>query len=127
MERLFQPFQVVESNQKYNYYGSGLGLCIVKDILEAFHIQIRYKSTIGKGTEFWFDLDNFIEKNTEIIDQKLFITESLLKMMNEINSGLKDNQTDSQPFNEIEEENIISNKEQDSDSSDYESTDKKEK
>lgn len=127
MERLFQPFQVVESNQKYNYYGSGLGLCIVKDILEAFHIQIRYKSTIGKGTEFWFDLDNFMEKNTEIIDQKLFITESLLKMMNEINSGLKDNQIDSQQFDEIEEENIISNKDQDSDSSDYESTDKKEK
>lgn len=127
MERLFQPFQVVESNQKYNYYGSGLGLCIVKDILEAFHTQIRYKSTIGKGTEFWFDLDNFVERNTEIIDQKIFITESLLKMMSEINSGLKDNQMDGQTFDEIEEENFINGKDQDSDSSDYESIDKKEK
>ena len=51
MQKLFHPFQVVESNQKMNYYGSGLGLCIVKDILEAFHTQIRYKSQIGKGNE----------------------------------------------------------------------------
>lgn len=107
MEKLFHPFQVVESNQKMNYYGSGLGLCIVKDILEAFHTQIRYKSQIGKGTEFWFDLENLIEDNNTIIDQTVFITDSLLKMMHEINSGLKDNeplQKEMNYFEDLEED-----------------------
>lgn len=104
MQKLFHPFQVVESNQKMNYYGSGLGLCIVKDILEAFHTQIRYKSQIGKGTEFWFDLDNLIEDNQTIIDQSAFITDSLLKMMNDINSGLKDNEHLNNCFEDLEEE-----------------------
>ena len=107
MQKLFHPFQVVESNQKMNYYGSGLGLCIVKDILEAFHSQIRYKSQIGKGTEFWFDLENLIEVNETIIDQNAFITDSLLKMMNDINSGLKDNEPlnkDINCFNEEEDD-----------------------
>lgn len=104
MQKLFHPFQVVESNQKMNYYGSGLGLCIVKDILEAFHTQIRYKSQIGKGTEFWFDLDNLIEDNQTIIDQSAFITDSLLKMMNDINSGLKDNEHLNNCFEDLEDE-----------------------
>ena len=87
-KKLFQPFQVVNSNQKYNQYGSGLGLCIVKEILQAFGSEIKMKSKVGVGTEFWFDLENDSEQ--DVIDPKNFITNDLLKMMSDINSGKND-------------------------------------
>ena len=87
-EKLFQPFQVVQSNQKYNHFGSGLGLCIVKEILQAFGSEIKMKSKVGVGTKFWFDLEN--DSEMDVIDPKNFITNDLLKMMSDINSGKND-------------------------------------
>ena len=87
-KKLFQPFQVVNANQKFNQYGSGLGLCIVKEILQAFGSEIKLKSKVGVGTEFWFDLENDSEQ--DVIDPKNFITSDLLKMMSDINSGKND-------------------------------------
>lgn len=90
IKSLFEPYTVDGSNQKYNMQGSGLGLCIVKDILDAFDIKLNYTSQYGKGTEFWFDLDveddDKDEEEFTVVDQKEIITKSIMKMMNEINS-----------------------------------------
>ena len=89
IKSLFEPYTVDGSNQKYNMQGSGLGLCIVKDILDAFGIKLNYSSQYGKGTEFWFDLDaedDDKEEEFNVVDQKEIITKSIMKMMNEINS-----------------------------------------
>ena len=37
--------------------GSGLGLSIVKSILDAHNARFGVRSTIGKGSTFWFELD----------------------------------------------------------------------
>ena len=90
IKSLFEPYTVDGCNQKYNMQGSGLGLCIVKDILDAFGIKLNYSSQYGKGTEFWFDLDveddDKEEEEFNVVDQKEIITKSIMKMMNEINS-----------------------------------------
>lgn len=47
------------SNKNFsrNLEGSGLGLCIVKNILEAHNINYGVTSKLGEGSNFWFEMD----------------------------------------------------------------------
>ena len=58
LDRIFQRFYRVEkSRTKSNDRGgTGLGLAIVKHILEQHHSVIRVKSTLDKGSDFYFGL-----------------------------------------------------------------------
>ena len=85
MEKLFQPYYMLENNQFLNKNGSGLGLFICKEILSSNGSEIKFSSERGKGTQFWFDI-----KDENIIDPSNYLTEGLKIIMNEINSGQKD-------------------------------------
>ena len=54
--RLFERFYRIDKNRSRKKGGSGLGLSIVKHIIEAHNEQIFVKSEIGEGTEFSFTL-----------------------------------------------------------------------
>ncbi len=54
--RLFERFYRVDSSRSRSEGGSGLGLSIVKHILEAHHQQITVTSEPGKGARFCFTL-----------------------------------------------------------------------
>jgi two-component system phosphate regulon sensor histidine kinase PhoR len=54
--RLFERFYRIDKNRSRKKGGSGLGLSIVKHIIEAHNEQIFVKSIIGEGTEFSFTL-----------------------------------------------------------------------
>jgi two-component system phosphate regulon sensor histidine kinase PhoR len=54
--RLFERFYRIDKNRSRKKGGSGLGLSIVKHIIEAHNEQIFVKSEIGIGTEFSFTL-----------------------------------------------------------------------
>ena len=54
--RLFERFYRIDKNRSRKKGGSGLGLSIVKHIIEAHNEQIFVKSEIGTGTEFSFTL-----------------------------------------------------------------------
>ena len=56
MPRLFEMFYRIDKNRSRKKGGSGLGLSIVKHIIEAHNEQIFVKSEIGEGTEFSFTL-----------------------------------------------------------------------
>jgi PAS domain S-box-containing protein len=53
-EKVFQRFERAVSARHYG--GLGLGLYIVKQIVEAHHGTVRVESEIGKGATFWVDL-----------------------------------------------------------------------
>ena len=56
LPRLFERFYRIDKNRSRKKGGSGLGLSIVKHIIEAHQEQIFVKSTVGVGTEFSFTL-----------------------------------------------------------------------
>jgi two-component system phosphate regulon sensor histidine kinase PhoR len=59
--RLFERFYRVDQSRSREQGGSGLGLSIVKHIIEAHNEQIFVKSEYGKGSEFSFTLEKLKE------------------------------------------------------------------
>jgi signal transduction histidine kinase len=56
MPELFQPFHQLDSSSTRRYGGTGLGLALVRQILEAHGEQIKVESAIGQGSTFSFEL-----------------------------------------------------------------------
>jgi len=83
-DQIFESFSQgsVEINRKYG--GTGLGLTIVKRLIKLMNGEIKLKSTVGKGSEFSFELEFLIGDkiipNTSniIIDDKIFIKKKVL-------------------------------------------------
>ncbi len=54
-ERIFMPFQRLHARRD-KYPGTGIGLAIVKRIVERHHGQVCLDSKLGEGTTFYFTL-----------------------------------------------------------------------
>lgn len=57
LSRLFERFYRADQSRSRDQGGSGLGLSIVKHIIEAHNENILLKSTYGEGSEFSFTLE----------------------------------------------------------------------
>ena len=55
-DRLFQPFFRVKNDKTHRIDGTGLGLYLVKKIIEAHGGKIRFRSAVGQGSTFGFQI-----------------------------------------------------------------------
>lgn len=56
LERIFQEFEQVDNSYSKKYSGTGLGLPLVKRLVELHHGTLSVSSELGKGSEFIFTL-----------------------------------------------------------------------
>jgi signal transduction histidine kinase len=56
LEEIFEPFHQLDGSSTRHYGGTGLGLALVRDILNAHGSSIEVKSEVGKGSTFRFPL-----------------------------------------------------------------------
>jgi len=68
--QIFQRFAQADSSDTRAKGGTGLGLSITKAIVERHGGSIGYKSEVGVGTEFYFDLPEWLEIRTSKNDSR---------------------------------------------------------
>jgi signal transduction histidine kinase len=54
--KLFGLFEQFSNNSSRTIKGSGLGLAISKSLVELHHGKIGYRTELGKGSTFWFEV-----------------------------------------------------------------------
>lgn len=53
---IWDRYYKVDKTHKRSSAGSGIGLAIVREILELHHAQYGVRSEVGQGSVFWFEL-----------------------------------------------------------------------
>ncbi len=91
LENIWQPFTQASINTNRFYGGTGLGLPIVKSVLEVMGSTVKIESDVGIGSRFYFDLElkpasvGRVNQNTGKKDRNLKGRRILLVEDNKIN------------------------------------------
>ncbi len=56
LEKIFQPFEQLDSSLSRQYQGTGLGLSLVKKLVELHGGKIEVESELGRGSRFHFNI-----------------------------------------------------------------------
>ena len=87
LKRLFDPFERIEEEKNRTIEGSGLGMSIVRRLLDMMNTRLNVKSTYGEGSDFsftvkqevkdWSPVGEINEAYEESIEQMTFYKEKL--------------------------------------------------
>ena len=69
--RIFDRFYQVDDSLRKKYGGSGIGLALVKELVDLHKWEISVKSEIGKGTEFSLKIplwSSYLDSNEKLIE-----------------------------------------------------------
>jgi len=107
--KIFDRFYQADDSSRKAYGGSGIGLALVKELIELHKWKISVRSEVDKGTEFTLSIpleDSYLEESEKDYTESIGAENSLISQCipvvsftNEIqpaNGGSKDNQKDSQ-------------------------------
>ena len=72
LKKLFQKFQQLDSSDARAVGGSGLGLAISKALVEEHGGKVGVKSVVGQGSEFWFELPEYVDRESETPVDEIF-------------------------------------------------------
>lgn len=76
--KLFAPFTQVDDSLSRKYQGAGLGLSIVKHLVELMGGSIGLESTLGQGTTVRFDIPvGFLDLKKPMTDQEFSRADSV--------------------------------------------------
>jgi two-component system sensor histidine kinase VicK len=67
LDLIFERFYQVDSSSTRKYGGNGLGLSIVKDIIDKHKGKVWAESVPGKGSTFYFTVPYFDDYSTNPI------------------------------------------------------------
>ncbi len=73
LEHIFEPFAQEHSDARSIYRGTGLGMAIVKSLVDEMHGTIEVKSVENEGSTFTITLPFEIAKKEAIVEKKEFI------------------------------------------------------
>lgn len=69
LEYIWDRYYKVDKQHRRGVIGTGLGLSIVKGILDSHNAHYGVRSTLGKGSTFWFELNvDSIESQAEVVE-----------------------------------------------------------
>ncbi len=74
MGKLFQPFVQIDSSLSRRYQGTGLGLALVRRIVELHEGSVSFESELGKGSRFTVALPAIRQKRALSTDRPLPVT-----------------------------------------------------
>lgn len=70
IEQLFHAFEQIDSKRSRSYNGTGLGLAISKEIVSLMGGKLKFESTYGKGSHFYFTVPQKVDEEAPSVTVK---------------------------------------------------------
>ena len=80
MDKLFTPFERIDEEKNRTIEGSGLGISIVRRLLDMMDSRLQVQSTYGKGSDFSFSVKQKVSDWTETGDLNEAYAQSVEQM-----------------------------------------------